>query len=240
MTERTAKWIFWVGTLSSLVLFLALTVDTNSQFAALTHADQLDDQVVAGKRAFEHYNCNDCHTILGFGGYYAPDLTRAYTRLGADTIRRRLAEPEVVFADSYRKMPQQNLSKEEINDIVAFFAWVSGIENHDWPPQHSERRWKRSTERLLAGATLSPGAAMVKQEDCLICHALGDRGEKVGPRLEWIAARRSSAWIADYLEDPEALAPGAEMPSYDHLSRGERLMLGEFVVSLATAERGAR
>ena len=50
MTEKAAKWIFWVGTLSSLVLFLVLTVDTNSQFAALTHADQLDDQVVAGKR----------------------------------------------------------------------------------------------------------------------------------------------------------------------------------------------
>ncbi|MGQ9834912.1 MAG: c-type cytochrome [Thermoanaerobaculaceae bacterium] len=37
---------------------------------------------MAGKRAFEKYNCNDCHTILGFGGYYAPDLTRAYQRLG--------------------------------------------------------------------------------------------------------------------------------------------------------------
>ena len=54
MTEKAAKWIFWVGTLSSLVLFLALTVDTNSQFAALTHSDQLDDHVIAGKRAFEH------------------------------------------------------------------------------------------------------------------------------------------------------------------------------------------
>jgi nitric oxide reductase subunit C len=50
------------------VLFLVLTVDTHSQFAALTNADQLDEQVIAGKRAFQHYNCNDCHTILGFGG----------------------------------------------------------------------------------------------------------------------------------------------------------------------------
>ena len=182
MTEKAAKWIFWVGTLSSLVLFLVLTVDTHSQFAALTHADQLDEQVVAGKRAFERYNCNDCHTILGFGGYYAPDLTRAYTRLGEDTIRRRLASPEVAFADSYRKMPQQNLSEQEIDDIVAFLAWVSEIENHDWPPQHSEARWKRSTERLMAGAVLSPGAALVNQEDCLTCHALGDRGEKIGGR----------------------------------------------------------
>jgi nitric oxide reductase subunit C len=233
MTEKTAKWIFWVGTLSSLVLFLALTVDTHSQFAALTHADRLDDHVVAGKRAFEKFNCNDCHTILGFGGYYAPDLTRVSSRLGEDAIRRRLAHPEVAFADSYRKMPQQNLSAQEIDDIVAFLDWVSGIENHDWPPQHSEARWKRSTERLMAGAVMSPAAALINQEDCLSCHSLGDQGEKKGGRLEWIGARRSASWIAAYLENPEAVSPGAEMPAYDHLSEGQRQMVGEFIVSLA-------
>jgi len=188
---------------------------------------------VAGKRAFERYNCNDCHTILGFGGYYAPDLTRVHSRLGADTIKRRLRAPEVAFADSYRKMPQQNLTEQEIDDLVAFMEWVAEIENHDWPPQHSEARWKRSTERLLASATVSPGAALVVQEDCLACHALGDRGEKMGPRLEWIAESRSAVWIADYLENPEAFAPGAEMQAFDHLSGEQRRMLGEFIASLA-------
>jgi nitric oxide reductase subunit C len=236
MSEKTAKWIFWLGTLSSLVLFLALTVDTHSQFAALTNADKLDDQVVAGKRAFERHNCNDCHTILGFGGYYAPDLTRAYSRLGEDAVKRRLRSPEVAFADSYRKMPQQHLSAEEIGNITAYLKWVSKIENHDWPPQHSERRWKRSTERLLSGAVLSPGAALVNQEDCLTCHALGDRGEEKGPRLEWIAARRDARWIADYLADPERVSPGADMPAYDDLSSEQRQTIGEFVASLAAPE----
>lgn len=236
MTERTAKAIFWIGTLSSLALFLALTVDTHAQFDALTHADRLDEQVVAGKRAFERHNCNDCHTILGFGGYYAPDLTRAYTRLGGDAIRRRLEQPEVAFADSYRKMPQQNLKPDEVEAITAYLEWVSGIENHDWPPQHSERRWKRSTDRILKAAALSPGAALVKQEECLTCHALGSMGERKGPRFEWIGTRRSAEWIARYLENPEALAPGAEMPAYDHLTPEQRLMLGEFVVSVAKAE----
>ena len=236
MSERTAKLIFWVGTLTSLVLFLALTVDTHGQFDALTHADRLDDHVVAGKRAFERHNCNDCHTILGFGGYYAPDLTRAYTRLGGDAIRRVLRQPEVVFADSYRKMPQQNLKPEEVEAIVAYLAWVSGIENHDWPPQHSEQRWKRSTDRVLAAAALSPAAALVQQEDCLSCHALGSRGEGKGPRFEWIARRRTAAWIADYLADPEAMAPGAEMPSFGHLPPEQRRMIAEFIVSLPEPE----
>ncbi len=237
MSEKTAKLIFWFGTLSSLVLFLALTVDTTAQFAALTHADRLDEQVVAGKRAFERRNCNDCHTILGFGGYYAPDLTRAYLRLGEDAITRRLEHPEVAFADSYRKMPQQDLTPAEVADITAFLKWVANIENHDWPPQDSVARWKRSTERMLAAAALSPGAALVEQENCLTCHSVGGKGESKGPRLEWIAGSRDSAWIAEYLADPQKLAPGSEMPDYAHLSPGQRQMIGEFIAAIG-AGRG--
>ena len=236
MSERMAKAIFWVGTLSSLVVFLAMTVHTHQNFDALTHADALDAHVVAGKRAFERHNCNDCHTILGFGAYYAPDLTRAYARLGEDAVRRRLESPEVVFASSYRKMPQQHIPKEEIEDLVAFLRWVSNIENHDWPPQDSTKRWKRSTERALAGASLSPAAALVQQENCLACHSLGGTGGTIGPRLEYIGGRRDAAWISRYVADPEAMSHGSRMPGFSHLSEGQRLMIGEFVVSL-TADR---
>ena len=237
MTDRMARAIFLFGTLSSLGVFLAMTVHTHQSFAALTHADALDEQVVAGKHAFERHNCNDCHTILGFGAYYAPDLTRAYARLGDDGVRRRLEAPEVVFADSYRKMPQQHLSKTEVDDLVAFLRWVSGIENHDWPPQDSPGRWKRSTERVLASASLSPAAALVQQENCLACHSLGGTGGTVGPRLEWIGGRRDVDFIARYIADPEAVSHGSRMPPFPNLSAGQRLMIGEFVVSLAADRR---
>ncbi len=237
MSAGAAKLIFWIGTLSSLVLFLALTFDTTRQFAALTHADRLDERVVSGKHAFERHNCNDCHTILGFGAYYAPDLTRAYLRIGEDAVQRRLKSPEVVFADSYRRMPQQHLSSREVADIIAYLRWVANIENHDWPPQDSQSRWQRSTDRMLAAAALSPGAALVQQENCLDCHALGGRGASVGPRLEWIGSRRDPTWIADYLADPQKLSPGSEMPDYGTLSAGQRGMIAEFVTALA-AGRG--
>jgi len=237
MSNKTAKLIFWIGTLVSLVLFLALTVDTSRQFAALTHADKLDDQVVAGKHAFEHRNCNDCHTILGFGSYYAPDLTRTYSRIGEDAIIRRLQQPEVAFADDFRKMPQQHLSQQEISDVVAYLRWVSNIENHDWPPQDSQTRWKSSTDRLLAAAALSPGAALIQQENCLVCHTLGSQGESRGPRLEWIGGRRNASWIAGYLADPQKLAPGSPMPDFAHLTPGQRQMIGEFITA-AAAGRG--
>jgi nitric oxide reductase subunit C len=237
MTDRLAKAIFWVGTLASLAVFLAMTVETHRSFGALTHADALDAHVVAGKRAFERHNCNDCHTILGFGAYYAPDLTRAYARVGEDGVRRRLAAPETVFASSYRKMPQQHLAPQEIEDLVAFLRWVSNIENHDWPPQDSANRWKRSTDRLLASASMSPAAALVQQEGCLACHSLGGAGGTAAPRLEWIGGRRDAAFVARYLADPQAVSPGSAMPAFGGLSEGQRLMIGEFVVSLAADRR---
>jgi nitric oxide reductase subunit C len=237
MSDRLAKAIFWVGTLSSLAVFLFMTAHTHASFDALTHADKLDERVVAGKRAFERHNCNDCHTILGFGGYYAPDLTRAYLRLGEDGVRRRLESPEVVFKDSYRKMPQQHLSRDEIEDLIGFLAWVGGIDNHDWPPQDSPHRWKHSTERLLGSAAMSPAAALVAQENCLACHSLGGEGGSVGPRLEWIGGRRDASYVARYLASPTGVAPGSRMPSFEHLSEGQRQMIGEFIVSLAADRR---
>ncbi|BDG01887.1 c-type cytochrome [Anaeromyxobacter oryzae] len=233
MTERSAKLVFWVGTVASLALFLALTLDTHRHFDALTHADRLDEAVVTGKRAFERHNCNDCHTILGFGGYYAPDLTRAYTRVGEETIRARLERPELVLASSWRKMPQQHVPAAEVTALVAFLRWVSAIENNEWPPQDSENRWKASTRRLIAGAALSPGAALVQQENCLACHALGDNVARVAPRLEWIGTRRDVAWIAAYVADPQRLAPGTSMPAYDALPAAQRQAIAEFIVSLA-------
>jgi nitric oxide reductase subunit C len=237
MSESLARWIFWVGTLVSVVLLLALTVDTHRQFAVLTHADKLDDHVVAGKRAFEEHNCNDCHTILGFGGYYAPDLTRADPRLGEDAIRRRLAYPEVAFADSFRKMPQQNIPGSQLADLIAYFRWVGEIENNDWPPQDSSQRWA-STNRLLAASTLTPGAALIKDQNCLRCHSLGTGGANVGPRLEWVGSQRTAEWIADFIGQPERYAPGTGMPAFDQLSDAQRLLIGQCIV--AAAARPAR
>jgi cbb3-type cytochrome oxidase cytochrome c subunit len=77
----------------------------------------------------------------------------------------------------------------------------------------------------------------VDQEGCLACHALGEAGEHVGPRMEWIGGRRSARWIAEYLVDPQAAMPGTAMPAFAHLSPEQRGAIGAFLVS-AAAEAG--
>ncbi len=41
-----------------------------------------DTDAVAGKRVFQAYNCMGCHTIVGNGAYFGPDLTDIYENAG--------------------------------------------------------------------------------------------------------------------------------------------------------------
>jgi len=229
MTKKTAFWIFLLGTLSSAVLFLAATWDTHRQVAALSNVDKLSNQVVAGKRAFEKYNCNDCHTILGFGGYYAPDLTRVVQRIGADGIRYAVKSPEKAFADSWRKMPQLNVSDAETEDLVAFFTWVGEINNNDWPPQDSKKRLSRGEQIMVAKVGVSPGAAVFQTKGCMNCHALDGTGGTVGLALDTIGRELSAEQIRAYVRDPKSVDPESMMPPQTRLSDRELEEVAKFL-----------
>jgi nitric oxide reductase subunit C len=229
MTKKTAFWIFLLGTVSSAVIFLAATWDTHRQVAALSNVDKLSDQVVAGKRAFEKYNCNDCHTILGFGGYYAPDLTKVVQRIGVDGVRRAVKSPELAFADSWRKMPNLKVSDVEIEDMVAFFTWVGEINNNDWPPQDSKKRLSRSEQAMVARVGVSPGGAVFQTKGCMNCHALNGTGGTVGPALDTIGRDLSAEQIRTYVRDPKSVDPEAMMPPQTGLSDRELEEVAKFL-----------
>jgi nitric oxide reductase subunit C len=232
MTKKTAFWIFLLGTLSSAALFLVLTWDMHRQVDTLSHADKLSEKVVAGKRTFEVHNCNDCHTILGFGGYYAPDLTRVVQRVGEDGVRYRIKSPELAFANSFRKMPQQNISDSDMGNLVSFFSWVGEIDNGDWPPQDSKKRLTRGEKRMVATVGVSPGAAVFKSKGCMNCHALHGVGGSVGPALDTIGRQLTIEQIEHYIKDPKAANPKAIMPPQKDLSERELEEVAKFLGNL--------
>ncbi|MCZ7663909.1 MAG: cytochrome c [Thermoleophilia bacterium] len=227
MSNRNAFLFFLVGTLASLVLFLALTWDTHQQVDALTNADKLSDQVVAGKHVFEKKNCNECHTILGFGVYYAPDLTRAYARIGAEGIKTVVLQPEVVFKDSFRKMPNLDVTEQEADDLVAFLEWTSNIDNHDWPPQ-DKKFTKSADQRRLEGAGLSPGAAAFK-EYCMSCHSIGGEGAASGrPSTRWAPSTTRPPSRRTSQLPPQSIRTRRCPPRTD-LTEQDRQAIGEFL-----------
>lgn len=232
MTKKVAFWIFVIGTVSSSVLFLWLTWDTHRQVRTLSNVDKLSAQVVAGKRVFEKYNCNDCHTILGFGAYYAPDLTKVVRRIGADGVRYRVKDPDKAFAASWRKMPRQNVSDDEIDKLISFFTWLGEVDNNDWPPQDSAKRLTRGEEVMVASAAVSPGAAVFQTRGCMNCHALHGKGGTFAPALDTVGRKMSVEQIEHYIRDPKSVNPKALMPPRKDLSQKELEEVARFLAGL--------
>lgn len=231
MSKKTAFWIFLLGTLISFLILLILTFDFHRQVKALTKAEELSPQVIAGKRVWEKYNCNDCHTILGFGGYYGPDMTKVYWRIRKEGIRYAVEKPDEAFANSFRKMPQKNLEPEEMENLIAFLRWTSQIDTQDWPPQ--DRKFKLSSEakRLVAGAGISVGSALFKDKGCFNCHRLQGVGGTLGSSLDDVGSKMDKESIARYIADPAQVNPQTKMPKLD-LTSEEIKSLSEFLADL--------
>ncbi len=208
MTLAQGRAIFIWGTAISAVIFLILTYDSLVKMPQRTHDEKLDAQVAAGKWTWQRHNCNDCHTILGIGGYYAPDVTKVMSYRDNDWVTRFLKDPEKVWPNP-RKMPNLHLQDQEVADLAAFLTWVNGIDTNNWPPKP-----------MVAAAvtSASPGEAVYKAQGCSACHTIAGVGGKVGPDLSMVGKRRDYEWIEAQLRDPKSHNPQSIMPSYSKLS----------------------
>ncbi|MEE9348730.1 MAG: cytochrome c [Flavobacteriaceae bacterium] len=92
-----------------------------------TNIENMTEAVVRGKDLWEKNNCMGCHTLLGEGGYYAPELTKVVDRRGDAYIKAALMS-ETPWGPSGRKMVAYHMSDAEANDMVAFFKWIGEID----------------------------------------------------------------------------------------------------------------
>ncbi len=98
--------------------------------------------VMHGKKTVQAKNCMNCHTLLGNGAYYAPDLTKAWldqgwlsTDLREEQMVQFLLDPEKnarTFGTG-RKMPNLGITEEEAKAVVAFLKWMSSIDTNGFP-----------------------------------------------------------------------------------------------------------
>ncbi|MCJ7500635.1 cytochrome c [bacterium] len=230
MTRRTAFLIFFFGTLSSAVIFLLLTIDFHRKKDIYTDTSALTEQVVAGKNVWKKYNCNDCHTMLGFGGYYAPDMTKAFFRLGENNIIAIVMHPEEVYKNSFRKMPNLGVTEKEARDLVAFFKWTGNIENRQWPPQDEKYvaayRMRESAAQVLTKTDIVLGA-------CGGCHAFENQGRDVAGDFNDIAKETTydRDTLVKLMLDPDSVDPDLGMPA-QNVSRETAELIADFILSL--------
>ncbi len=206
MGVSQAKTVFILGAVIGSVLFAALTYDTHLKFSGKTYEDKLTEQVALGKWVWQKYNCNDCHTILGIGAYYAPDLTKVTTHRDSEWLKRFIKDPAKVSPQE-RKMPNLHLSDQEISDVIDFLSWVSAIDTNGWPP-------KPLMEAVAPGL---PAEAVFKDNGCSACHKIGGIGGTIGPDLTKIGSRRGKTWIIEQIKNPKIHNPNSIMPSFAKL-----------------------
>lgn len=227
MNKRQTRLFAIVSTAISALAFLGLTLDSHRQFPRLTNAQNITPAVKMGQNVWHKYNCINCHTLFGEGAYYAPDLTKITQHRGEPYLTAYMKDPSQFYDEQRhrRLMPKQNLSDDEIRNLIAFLDWVSKVDNQGWPPRpilvtgasipgtdmSAQRQAATTGEPTVAGQT-PPGARPLAGGEnpialgerlfrsatpaCNACHSIAPGVNMAGPTLAGIGTRAAEAIAA--------------------------------------------
>ena len=104
--------------------------------------DEARELVSLGKKTTQAKNCINCHTILGNGAYYAPDLTKAWLDPGwideasRENLMLAFLKDPPANARTYgsgRRMPQLGITDAEARGVIAYLKWMSAIDTNGFP-----------------------------------------------------------------------------------------------------------
>lgn len=110
-------------------------------FGKELNEEEAEALVKLGKLTTQAKNCMNCHTLLGNGAYFAPDLTKAWLDQywGTKEVREEqmlafIKDPsDKVHNSMGRRMPKLDITDEEARGVVAFLKWMSSIDTNGFP-----------------------------------------------------------------------------------------------------------
>jgi cytochrome c2 len=204
----------------------ALTVFLRSQATARVPEQMkqaLTDRVEVierGRRLLREHRCLSCHQIEGRGGtlaelfwedpsLWSPILDGVGLKLRGDYLRSYLRQPLSVRPWVRVRMPEMNLTTEEIEDLVAYFRAIANVRHDDLPPEASE-------------TSIVRGRELFEINQCVKCHLYegqlpsDEPGVQNGPELTLVPTRMRAAGVEAWLRAPQEMMPGTAMPSYSH------------------------
>ena len=232
LSKSQARLFFVTATTGFSLVFLWLTVDSMQSLPERSHTSALTPEVVRGKTLWDENNCMGCHTLLGEGAYYAPELTRVYTRRGPEWMSLFLKDPAAMFPGE-RKMVQYDFSDQQIADLVSFFKWIGEIDTNGFPraPDMVPVAAAAVAAPGAAPAEIAPGSPEKFRTLCVSCHSVGGQGGVIGPALDGVASRRDEAYLNAWLSDPMAVKPDSKMPKMP-MSDTEKAELVTYLLTL--------
>lgn len=131
-------------------------------FGKMLTEEEAATLVSKGKLTTQAKNCMQCHTLLGNGAYYAPDLTKAWLdpMWGSKETREQtmvefLMDPSNKLHNVLgRRMPRLGITEEEARATVAFLKWMSAINTLGFP--HNFRTLDQSDPADAPAAAQAP------------------------------------------------------------------------------------
>lgn len=204
--------IFTVVTVTAVIVFLFLSYDTLKKIPDQTNEKNLTESVIRGKNIWESNNCMGCHTIFGEGAYYAPELTKVYTRRSEEFLKLFLKDPLAMYPGK-RRMVKYDFSDGEIDDLISFFKWCGEVDLNGFP---AEPFLKKYTTTTTGSASVDVNRPDMFDKLCLTCHTLGGKGTRIDPApvLDNIGSIRDKEFLERWLKDPNAVKKGALMPKF--------------------------
>ena len=226
MTNRQARLFAIASTAIAVLVFLILTVHSHTRFPELTNASAITPAVSAGQDVWHRYNCINCHTLFGEGAYYAPDLTKIAQHRGEAYLAAYMRDPSQFYDERVhrRLMPRQDLSEQEISDLIEFLEWVSNVDTQGWPPRPIYVTTSLPDIAVeQSGVTRVPLRPVTPEDDpraageslfssvtpsCQACHATSPGMNMAGPTLAGIASRAQMLVESDAYAGEAADAEG--------------------------------
>ena len=222
LTTSAAKAFFLGGTALCSIAFVLLSMDTLAQFPERSNQDEMTESVVRGHMIWNKNNCMGCHTLLGEGAYYAPELTQVVKRRSDVWLAEFLKDPERMFPGR-RKMVKYDFydadevgaeeAKKNIDDTLAFFHWVARIDTNGFPAEPDMAPANAlATAPIAANSVLNAAPDYVKSV-CIGCHSIEGQGGTVGPALDGVADRFDAEYLRRWVADPTSVKPDTTMPN---------------------------
>ncbi len=171
------------------------------------------------EKLLNEIRCLTCHRMKGIGGHFAPDLSRAGSKLNAEWELDFLQRPNPV-RPLLKQMPKFNLTKEEAELAVEF---IETVLTDDEVPDLGDLK-PDDTE-------VAKGKELFDTKGCLTCHTVGLNGGVVGPNLNQAGTRLEPGFILFHVKDPQKANPGAVEPNFG-LTDEEAMSITHYLLTM--------
>ncbi len=127
-----------------VVLLICFVIQSALVYTDPSSSPPLSEKALEGRRIWHQNNCQACHQIYGFGGFFGPDLTNASQRIAPQRMQQ-------ILTSGSGLMPAFNLNEDEIAAIDEYLKALN------------ETGTGQAKAKLASGGSANPVMQLIKK-----------------------------------------------------------------------------